>query len=199
MRAQALDVDAHQAKHHGRILDLAVLAHEGLEAAERRDIGIAAGVDGQLGADFRPALLGPGQHAADLLAFGQHVDDGGVKQHLDAGFGKKVIAGFAPDQGIVRQRIGVAVSLRLGDAALFLHHLDEAVGETEHHLFGRLCGAFGRRIEAADRSRQSGDRGAAAETVFFQQQNAGARPGGGERRRDPGGAAADHQNIRVES
>ena len=79
MRAQARHVDAHQAKYHGRVLDLAVLAHEGLEAAERRDISIPAGIDRQLGADFRTPLLGPGQHAADLLALGQHVDDAGVE------------------------------------------------------------------------------------------------------------------------
>ena len=36
-------------------------------------------------------------------------------------------------------------------------------------------------------------------SVFFQQQNPGAGPGGGKCRRDPCRAAADHQNIGVES
>ena len=167
MRPQVRDVDAHQAKQHGRVLDLAVLPHEGFEAAECGDIGIAAGIDGQLGADFCPALLGPCQHAADLLGFGQHINDRSVKKDLNAGLGKEVVAGFAPNQWIMRQRVGVAVALRLGDPALGLHHLDEAVGKTKHHLFGRLCRAFGRGIETAHRSRETGNGGAAAEAVLL--------------------------------
>jgi len=122
-----------------------------------------------------------------------------VEQHLNAGITKKVVAGFSPDQGIMGQRIGVAIALRLGDPAFLLHHVDETVGKTEHNLLWRFCGAFGRCIEATHRSRQSSDSGAAAEAVFFQQQNAGAALGGGESRRHPGGAAADHQNVCVES
>ena len=109
-----------------------------------------------------------------------------------------MIARLPPDQRIVRQGVGVAVSLRPGDPALAFHHLDEAIGETEHHLFGRPGGSLGGRVEAADRARQSGDGGAAGETVLLQQQNARARPGGSECRRDAGCAAADHQDIRVE-
>ena len=109
-----------------------------------------------------------------------------------------MIARLPPNQGIVRQRVGIAVSLRPGDPALAFHHLDEAIGETEHHLLRRLGGSFGGRIEAADRARKSGDGGAAGETVFFQQQNARACPGGSECRRDAGCAAADDENIRVE-
>ena len=83
---EARDIDADQAQDHGGILHAAVAADEGLEASERSDVCVAARVDRDARLDVDASLLGPGNDAFDTLAVVQHVDDGGMKQHLDVRF-----------------------------------------------------------------------------------------------------------------
>ncbi len=103
-----------------------------------------------VGPDLDTTLLGPGHDAFDLVAVPQDVDDSCMKQHLGARFRKQMVPYFAPDQRVVRQRIGFAVADRIRDAALDLHHIDKAIGKSENDLFG--CGRSSHRSRRTSRT-----------------------------------------------
>src|SRR6516165_7576299 len=133
MCTEAIHIDAHQAKDHGWILHGPIAANEGLEAGQCCDVRVTTRIDGDVGTDVEASLLGPGDCTVDTLTLCERVNDGSMKQDLGARLGKQIVCCFAPDQRIVRQSKGLAVAEGIGDSALYLHDVDEAIGESEYN------------------------------------------------------------------
>jgi hypothetical protein len=158
----------------------------------------AARVDRDARLDVDASLLGPGNDAFDTFAVVEHVDDGGVKQHLDAGFLEQMVACLAPDQGIMAVRESLAITDGIRDAALHLHHVQKAIGETEHHFLGRRRAVVGCSVKPADRAGQARHCRAAAKAVFLQQQDAGTRSCRGGGGSEASRTSADDKDVGFE-
>ena len=56
-----------------------------------------------------------------------------MKQDLGSRLRKQIVSRLAPHERIVRQRKGLAVADGIGHPALYPHHIEEAIGESEHY------------------------------------------------------------------
>ena len=137
---KAGNIDPHEAENHGRILNLAVLPHEGFETCKRGDVGITARIDDDARLDVRPTLLRPGADAFNPTVVHDHIGHGRVEKHLHPGVLQHVVRSLAPDQGVMHEREGLPVADRVGYSAPLPQQLHEAIGESEHDL---LRGAAG--------------------------------------------------------
>src|SRR6185436_8658103 len=70
--------------------------------------------------------------------------------------------------------------------------------EAEDDLLGRRLRVLRCFVEATDRSRETGDRAAAAETVAFDHDNAQSLTGGGRRGRHARRSRTDDQHVAIE-
>jgi hypothetical protein len=101
---------------------------------------------------FGAPLLGPGHDALDTIRVAQHINNRGVKRHLDASVLEQTVAGLAQHQGIVVERESLAETDRIGHPAPRLHHSEKAVGKSEHDFLRRSVPIVRRGIEPAHRA-----------------------------------------------
>jgi hypothetical protein len=119
------------------------------------------------------------------------------KRH--AGVAQKGVSGFAPDQGVVDARIGLAVAQRGAEAAAALECVDELVGEAEHDLARSAGSRSVRQIESAYGPGHAGHRPAATEAITFCEQNRAALSRGGYAGRNTSSASTHDQHVTIEA
>ena len=191
-------VHAAEAEDHRRVLHSALVADERRETRHRDEVGVAACIDGQLGAQLDRPFLRPRDRAVDAVALQQCADNDRVEEQPHTGLAQEVIGGLAPDQRVVDAGERLPVAHRRRQAAFRFEEPDELVGETEHHLLGRRRAVVGGRVEAADRTGHPRDSAAAAEPVALDERDAQAPAGRGDGGGDARGAAAYDQHVGVE-
>ena len=124
---------------------------KGGQARHGGEIGIAAGIDQQVGRHLQRPLLGVRADAVQLLAFGEDACDGGVVDRANARIGQQGICAIAPGQGFVHEGVGFSVANGISQAAACAHGGDECIDKAEHQFFRRAARARPGRVQAADR------------------------------------------------
>jgi hypothetical protein len=161
------------------------------DAGEMADVGVARGIDDDLGGVAAQAGLGGDDEGGDEALAGFDIEDLGVKQDVHAGSAHE----FFPDHlkvfGVIGDTgagaVGVGAFEPAGIGAKAIH---DVLGDTVDHTDGAGAG----RVEAVKGVEYSGG-SAAEEGQAFEQEHLGAGAAGGDGGGGASGTGADHNHI----